>query len=144
MHAATPTPKATPSSSRSNPERTGAGATSTRGLPNRAVLGLLAAPGLTSDLAEKLAKDLPDRLSERFPDTSWEVKVVEEPLAGAPDRGLDLVKVARERMIAEGWDLAVCLTDLPLHVHRRPVTAHASVSLAVGVVSVPALGPASA
>jgi hypothetical protein len=139
-----PTPTPTPSSSHSSPARTGAGATSTRGLPSAAVLGLLVAPGLTRDLAKKLADDLRERLNERFPDTSWEVDVVEEPLAGAPDRGLDLVKVTRERMTDSGWDLAVCLTDLPLHVGRRPVTAHASVSLAVGVVSVPALGPTSA
>jgi hypothetical protein len=53
---------------------------------------------------------------------------------------VDLVKVARERMLREGWELAICLTDLPVLVGRRPVTAHASVSLRVGLVSVPALG----
>jgi uncharacterized membrane protein len=43
-------------------------------------------------------------------------------------------------MLAEGWDFVICLTDLPLHLGRRPVTAHASVALGVGVVSLPALG----
>jgi hypothetical protein len=42
-------------------------------------------------------------------------------------------------MLDEGWDLVIVL-DLPLHVGRRPVTAHASSALGVGVVSVPALG----
>jgi hypothetical protein len=54
--------------------------------------------------------------------------------------GVDLVKLTRERMLAEGWQLAICLTDIPIHFGRRPVTAHVSVSLGVGVVSVPALG----
>jgi hypothetical protein len=43
-------------------------------------------------------------------------------------------------MLEEGWDFVICLTDLPLHLGRRPVTAHASVALGVGVVSLPALG----
>jgi hypothetical protein len=58
-----------------------------------------------------------------------------------PEADVDLVKIARRRMLREGWDLAICLTDLPLLVGRRPVKAHASVSLGVGIVSVPALGP---
>jgi hypothetical protein len=48
--------------------------------------------------------------------------------------------MARRRMLTEGWDVVIVLTDLPLHVGRRPVTAHASIALGVGVVSVPALG----
>jgi hypothetical protein len=63
-----------------------------------------------------------------------------EGLAGWTGGDVDLVRIARERMLREGWELAVCLTDLPVLVGRRPVTAHASVSLRVGLVSVPALG----
>jgi len=82
-------------------------------------------------------------LSARFTGFSWQFVVREELLAGAEGSDEDLVEVARGRLLDEGWQLAICLTDLPLHVGRRPVTAHASVSLGVGVVSVPALrGPA--
>jgi hypothetical protein len=49
--------------------------------------------------------------------------------------------MTRQRLLHEAWQLAICLTELPVHVGRRPVTAHVSVSLRVGVVSVPALGP---
>jgi hypothetical protein len=112
-------------------------------LSDSTVLGLLAAPGQTYDLAKELAEELPGLLGKRLPDTAWEVRVEREDQAGAPDRGVDLLKVGRRRMLDEGWDLAICLTDLPLHVGRRPVTAHASVSLGVGVVSVPALGAVS-
>jgi hypothetical protein len=48
---------------------------------------------------------------------------------------VDLVQVSRKRMLAEGWKLAACLTDLPLNVGRRPVTAYASAVLGVGLVS---------
>lgn len=40
----------------------------------------------------------------------------------------------------EGWDLVVCLIDLPLKAHRRPVVAHASPLHGVAVVCLPALG----
>jgi hypothetical protein len=104
------------------------------------VVGLLAAPGLTHDLADELAPDLPALLRRRFPEVEWKVVVEVEPLAGAAGFGVDLVQVARKRMLTEQWKLAVCLTDLPLHLGRRPVTAYASATLGVGVVSVPALG----
>jgi hypothetical protein len=53
---------------------------------------------------------------------------------------VDLVGFTREQMLSDRWQIGVCLTDAPLHIGRRPVTAHISVSLGVGVVSVPALG----
>jgi hypothetical protein len=104
------------------------------------VVGLLAAPGLTHDLADELVPELPTFLRRRFPEVEWKILVEVEPLAGAAGFGVDLVQVARRRLLTEGWKLAVCLTDLPLHVGRRPVTAYASAALGVGVVSVPALG----
>ena len=105
------------------------------------VLGLLASPGLARELADGLVEVLPKRLSERFAEVAWRVEVREEPLAAPsapPD--VDLVRITRRRLLDEGWDLAVCLTDLPVLVRRRPVTAHASVTHGVGLVSVPALG----
>ncbi|MGO4255686.1 hypothetical protein [Marmoricola sp. RAF53] len=51
-----------------------------------------------------------------------------------------LVAAGRERLLKESWDLVVCLTDLPLRAHRRPVVAHASPVHGVAVVCLPALG----
>src|SRR4051812_34441960 len=104
------------------------------------VLGLLAAPGLALDLAQRLARDLPGLLRSRFRGTDWRVVVRVEPMAAASDNDVDLVDIARRRVLEEGWDMAVCLTDFPIHIGRRPVTAYASASQAVGLVSVPALG----
>jgi uncharacterized membrane protein len=104
------------------------------------VVGLLAAPGLTQELAEELAAELPALLRKRFPEVEWQIAVQIEPLAGSVGFGVDLVQVARRRLLTEKWKLVVCLTDLPLHLGRRPVTAYASAALGVGLVSVPALG----
>lgn len=105
------------------------------------VLALLAAPGLSHDIAQSLARDLPELLRRRAPEVPWRVEVQLEPRAGAAGANVDLVDLARRRMLEEGWRFVICLTDLPLHVARHPVTAHVSVSLGVGLVSVPALGP---
>jgi hypothetical protein len=105
------------------------------------VVGLLAAPGIAATFAEELRRDLPDLLKVRFPDAAWKAEVQIEPLAGPPGQDVDLVQIARQRMIDRGWTLAVVLTDLPIHLGHRPVTAHVSVTLGVGLISIPALGP---
>ncbi|GGP18024.1 hypothetical protein LDL08_07685 [Nonomuraea glycinis] len=104
-------------------------------------VGILAAPGPTTELARKLARNLTARLGERFPGHCWRVELETEMQAGPVGSGEDMVRMTRKRLLHEAWQLAICLTDLPVHVGRRPVTAHVSVSLRVGVVSVPALGP---
>jgi hypothetical protein len=104
------------------------------------VIGLIAAPGVPSELAQDLVRRLPPLLEQRSPDVGWEFVVRTEPMAGATATDVDLVQLTRERMLDEGWQFAICLTDVPLRVGRRPVTAYASASLGVGVVSVPAFG----
>jgi hypothetical protein len=76
-----------------------------------------------------------------------EVEAALLPPAGRRDQQLhpwrvaEIVAAARDRLLAEDWDLVVCLTDLPLELSRRPVVAHASAVHGVGVLSLPALGP---
>lgn len=106
------------------------------------MVGVLAAPGLVYDVAQDLARDLPDLLRGRFPEVEWHVELRPEPLAAAASEDdVDLVEIARRRMLEAGWKLAVCLTDFPVHVGSSPVTAYASAAAGVGLVSVPALGP---
>jgi hypothetical protein len=107
-----------------------------------AQLGLIAAPGLPAELAEQLAEDLPEHLSARVGgEVSWSVFVVtDERLADPARGGIETIDLGRERMLREGWDLAVCISDLPLRIGRRPVVAHASAMHRVGLVSLPALG----
>lgn len=105
-------------------------------------LGLLAAPGLAEELARQLAEDLPQQLSELVAgEIAWAVPVADDELAARPGQsGTEMIDAARERMLREGWDLAICLTDLPLRIGRRPVVADASATHGVGLVSLPALG----
>jgi hypothetical protein len=103
------------------------------------VIGVLASPGLPRDLAEELEEELPGKLAERFEGTSWKIVVGDEPVEG-PATSAELLDGARRRLLDEDWDLAICLTDLPLIVGRRPVTAHVSMQHRVGMISVPALG----
>jgi hypothetical protein len=103
------------------------------------VLGLIVGPGVPERLVASIAERLPTALPKRFPGTSWNVVVHIDEFAG-PGVDVDLPQLARRLMLEERWDLAVCLTPRPLRVGRRPVTAEASASLGVGVISIPALG----
>lgn len=104
------------------------------------VVGLVAAPGLPFELAKTLAQRLSAVMQVPDSPVRWEFVVRPEPLVGTASIDVDLVQLARERMLSEEWHFAICLTDLPLRVRRRPVTAFASRALGVGVVSVPAFG----
>jgi hypothetical protein len=104
------------------------------------VIGIVAAPGAARERAEELAATLPADLGARFPGVEWRAAVADADPAQPTADAHELVDAVRRRMLAEGWDLAVGLTDLPLRLGRRPVTAHASASHGVGLVSLPALG----
>ncbi len=104
------------------------------------VVGLVAAPGAPAEVAAELAADLAGALGAQHREAAWDVRVVEDGLVRPPADDAEIVAAARERLLAEGWDLAVCVTDLPLTVARRAVVAHASPVHGVAVLSLPALG----
>lgn len=103
-------------------------------------LGMLVAPTLAGSFVQRLVADLTEALQARDPEVRWRVDVVTDGLVQPPAEDDEIVSAARERLLDRGWDLALCLTDLPLRVARRPVVAHASPVHAVAVLSVPALG----
>jgi uncharacterized membrane protein len=104
-------------------------------------LGLLSAGGTAEGLGRRLAEELPDELAARVSgEVAWEIPVVASGLDELDGRGTAMIDAARERMLREGWDLAVLLTDLPVRIGRRPVVADASATHRVAVVSLPALG----
>ncbi len=102
-------------------------------------LGLDVEPDL-KDLAEEIAADLGDELDTRYGEVSWKVSLIEGDGKPAEQHAPELMAEARRGMAAEGCDLVVCLTKLPLRKHGRPVTALTSAMDGVGVISVPALG----
>jgi hypothetical protein len=104
------------------------------------VIGLISAPGAATEIASNLADDLRAELSAHLPTVQWRVPTVVDILVHPPADDATLVAAARDRLLKEDWDLVVCLTDLPLRAHRRPVVAHASPLHSVALVCLPALG----
>jgi hypothetical protein len=105
-------------------------------------VGLIAPPGPALELARQLAEELPAALREQVSgDVEWAVPVLEADVyAGPGTGGVEMIDLARELMLEEGWDLAISVTDLPLRIRRRPLVADASATHGVGVLSLPALG----
>lgn len=106
------------------------------------VIGVVADPvGAPVQVARQLAEDLPALLSEQLSaGARWRVEVHREQLPRSDASHTEMVAVAAERMRQHGWDLAVCVTDLPLRSGRQPIVADASGSHCVVVVSLPAFG----
>jgi len=105
------------------------------------VLGLLAAPGWPAEVAEGLAEDLPGLLAQRVSDAvSWRVPVRTDPAVADMSHGVEAIDFARARLLRDGWDMAVCITDAPLRIGTRPVVADASATHGVALISLPALG----
>ena len=104
------------------------------------VIGIISAPGSASEISSVLSEDLHAELSFHLPTVQWREFIVVDALVQPPADDAALVAAARDRLLKEGWDLVVCLTDLPLRAHRRPVVAHASPLHGVAVVCLPALG----
>jgi hypothetical protein len=107
------------------------------------VVGLVATPpDHPAQLVERVTGELPELLGSRVDrSVRWEVRTGWGAVRPRRDGGVEalLEDVARRR-VDDGWDVAVCLTDLPFPVGREPLVAHASARRGVAVVSVPALG----
>jgi hypothetical protein len=103
-------------------------------------LGLIATPTLTPDAVAAFAADLASVLRERYPGVRWEVSHVRDALVEPPVDLTGLIDAARNRLLDEGWDLAVVVTDLPLRLSRRPLLTHSSPTHGVALVSLPAFG----
>ena len=104
-------------------------------------LGLIAAPEIPEKIARKLAAELPGLLNKHVDGSvSWDVSVVVDPLTGTGREAPELLDACHERLKQEGWDLALCLTDLPVYRNGRLVAADASAARRVAALSLPALG----
>src|SRR6202167_5243602 len=107
------------------------------------VVGLLASPGPASELTEGLLPDIADRRAVQLPRARWRVEFVSDRLVEPRTVLSELISAGRRMLLDRGWQLVVCVTDLPLQTARRPVIAHVSATHGVAVLSMPALGPVS-
>lgn len=107
------------------------------------VVGLIATPpDYPARVALRLGAELADLLARRVNDrVRWEIRTGWGSVAPRRDGGVEalLDDVARRRA-QEGWDVAICLTDLPLQVERVPIVVRSSAARRVAMVSLPALG----
>jgi hypothetical protein len=106
----------------------------------RVVVGLLTDPGLSTRVAHQVAGCLADTLATSVNDrVRWAVEVRREPVeVEVPDA--ELLDAAREEADRANWELAICLTDVPLRRPGSVVLARARIADRVALVSLPALG----
>lgn len=99
-------------------------------------LGVILEAGVTDPaddpaLADQLGADLTDA----YPGLSWEVGVVRDELGSSADASLDLLELARDRMLDEDWDLIVGVGQEPLRQGSHTLTSQVSPVHAAGVIS---------
>nr|WP_221382737.1 hypothetical protein [Actinoplanes polyasparticus] len=107
------------------------------------VVGLVATPpDHPARVTRQLRAELADRLAERVDaNVRWTVRDGWGDAAPRRDGGADaLLDDLARRRADERWDVAVCLTDLPLHTDRVPLVAQTSAQRRAALVSLPALG----
>lgn len=107
------------------------------------IVGLVATPpDYPARVVTRLAAELGGWLAERVDaNVRWTVR---EGWGQVPPRrggGVEaLLDDLATRRVEDGWDVAICLTDLPLHTERVPLVAQTSARRRVALVSLPALG----
>jgi hypothetical protein len=111
--------------------------------PSEIVVGLVATPpDHPAVVVARLAGELADRLAERVDaDVRWTVRDGWGEVEPRRDGGAEaLLDDLAQRCVDDRWDVAVCLTDLPLHSEGVPLVAQASARRRAAMVSLPALG----
>ncbi|MQA16012.1 MAG: hypothetical protein GEV09_18245, partial [Pseudonocardiaceae bacterium] len=106
------------------------------------VVGLIADPSAAPEqVARHLSGDLPELLAERLKDDrSWRVEVITERLPAIDASHSAMVELARRRAKQHDWNVAVCVTGLPLRSGKQPIVADVARAASVAVVSLPAFG----
>jgi hypothetical protein len=105
------------------------------------VVALLADPDAPTEIAQRMARMLPERLADRAGQgRRFDVEVVSEPFTAEAEEPPTLMRRIADRGSAENWDIVVALTDLPLHAHRRQLVLDLSTEHGVALLSLPSLG----
>ncbi|MEB3371390.1 hypothetical protein [Saccharopolyspora mangrovi] len=107
----------------------------------RIAVGIVADPGVPTEIAERLAQEMPDELRSRVAeDVDWRVRTSSEELPLGDDGTIDMAEKAAEKGRSEHWDLLTCLTDLPRVDPAGAVVADADTDSGAALASVPAIG----
>jgi hypothetical protein len=105
-------------------------------------VGVLADPEAAPvEIGQHLDDVLPSLLHQRDEDREWHVDICYERLpAGDLGTHVEMFDHATARAREEGWDLVVCVTDLPLRDGRQPLVADVATGRRVVVLSLPGFG----
>ena len=77
-------------------------------------LGILADPDLPAVIARNLVGELSEVLARHVSnDVNWRIATVTETRLDHAGSGVEIIDLARKWKLEEGWDLVICLTDLP-------------------------------
>ncbi|MEU1710569.1 hypothetical protein ABZ478_35505 [Streptomyces sp. NPDC005706] len=102
---------------------------------------LLADPDTPTEIAQRIARVLPDRLADRSDQgRRFDVQVVSEPFTAGAEEPPTLMHRIMDRRSERNWDIVVALTDLPLHSHGRKLVVDLSHEHGVALLSLPPLG----
>lgn len=105
------------------------------------VVALLADPDTPTEIAQRMARMLPDRLADRSGEgRRFDVEVVSEPFTAGTEDLSTLTRRIMDRASEANWDIVVALTDLPLHSHGRKLVVDLSHEHGLALLSLPTLG----
>lgn len=105
------------------------------------VVALLADPDAPTEIAQRMAPLLPDRLADRAGQgRRFDVEVVSEPFTARAEDPSTLMQRIMDRGSEGSWDIIVALTDLPLHSHGRKLVVDLSHEHGLALLSLPTLG----
>jgi hypothetical protein len=105
------------------------------------VVALLADPYAPTEIARRMAQELPTRLADKSGrGRRFDVEVISEPFSSGIVDPPTLMARIIDRANAESWDVVVALTELPLHSHGRKLVVDLSHEHGSALLSLPALG----
>lgn len=105
-------------------------------------LGLVADPGLPSDIAEDVIGDLTAVLEERVSDqVQWKVDLHSEALPLDGEGRLFIWKHSDRLKQEHGWDLLICVSELSRRIDTELIISEANLDYQAAMVALPTLGP---
>lgn len=125
------------------PEHPTPDTTPTDTTPTDLRIGLLADPGLASDLIARVATELPAALDDVISGYRWEVETARGPVGLDAEGLLPMLRHGAALRHRHGWDVVVLVTDLPRRAGAQPLVSDYGSDEGVGLVSLPALGAVS-
>lgn len=107
------------------------------------VVGLLADPGVASDLVARVAIELPAALDGAISGYRWQVETAQGPVGLDAEGLLPMLRHGTALRRSHGWDVVVLVTDLARRTGTQPLVSDYGSDEGVGLVSLPALGAVS-